>query len=1323
MRLTKRKKAIQLLIALSTFFCLGFVTNIVDTPLFQVQTVVYADDVKVYGEESMRTGQDVYALNPTSPDTPIGTSGIDNRVYLSKDGKTRYLNIIGQGAGWYIWKPDSKNKYGGIWESTDKNIIKQTSGGSGLAEIFEKTYGYPYTASPIELKSKFESNTSDTQNTNNNQPTTTNSNDVKDTQEVLKKYNAYLKLGDRPTSATILASAVLNGGSQTGIDRKKVSYSELSQYPYVENVNTNVGGKEVNVEVYEYGNLKQGVGSTTEGATTANVIKVLNRYGWLSTSNKNETKANWYDNLKENINNPVYAIGTILATIGGVIADFAVGIFDSLISGLGTVVGWLLPIKIFGFATENLQGLSQVDNWFTRVVKKMIEIIFGSDLKGLFYRILGLSISIGIVQSAVLFLQTAKREGLKGGILSFKNIIYKIMIWTLGVTVIAGLYQFINNEKKISGAPARDALKSETSFNTEYFAVATNLDPSIIYPETFNLLNTNKLLTNEELDTNFKPTGKTVSEANSKIEAILGSELIAQIDEKNDDDNGILSGVVNNKTWNVNDYLSGIETAGQPLVTQDGGFALNTGITANRLPNGLSWNNSVLSNTTVSVTPSQLANNAVQDELKQGWFMFKGTPIWFDAITDDTNAKSEESSYVSSGGWVGIKYSPSIYNPQKVSQTDTHTYLYGATQNNNAMTLNVSNYTFMTGMTTTSDFLSYPKKGNKIEESTDVRKTDKPINGTISKDISDKLEKTEKPVKSDNLQWRNGYMIAMYNKYAGTNQTSQKGYATAGNMGFSNQSTMILLQSTYKKDGLTYIGYNTPNSKTDASKAQTQDNVYMPIYSTIGSGSALSSALSRTSYGLIANAIIMYGITVSIFQFGLGVVIKDAWTYFGRWLKRASATGLFMVVVNTIYYYIIFTISDLVADIVLKTVSLTITELQTDGNLGTANTFVIGLVLLALALSVTLRLIQLNGRKVSFSSLFFYAITIGYDNIKEFAEKVDVALYGEQVGKTKTEPSKLDDEVSRRMKIGYGKGSGLVRTALGSFIGNSVADKFDDSSRSKNILPPIGQGGAGGEGTIAQGSESRYSLPILGQVNQPTGELSGNTISRELNSTRGFGSGIGRGIGAVGKNAIKGNMSKKLLTHGAVGALGFTPLGWAGTSYMAMRGAVKASKGIKRGYSMLKGSELGTRMGMNGRAEQLKNRYGLKSNDELSAHITSGKIKPRRGEGNHFKKFVDNNNWINSLDKHSSVSPEIKQRLSKMNNLSGKAPSIGGLRQNLQKQLTTEKYVKNDNIKINNSTKAIVLAKKFADGQLLNHTRGTIPQRREAYLREQSKSL
>lgn len=1301
MHLIKEKKIYKYLIAFALCFTLGVVSNVYSIPHISSVNIVYADDVKVYSGEIMRTGGDtVYSGDATSPNAPRTVSGMTNMVYLSDDGKTRYLEVKGTSAGWYVWNPDKNSEYGGNWVRTDKNIIPQTGNAGDRASTFEKENGYAFNASPIELKDKFGKDS----NTSTGAPTAPEKAITPDEAEAKSKavgeYNKYLKLGDEPTSATLLASVILQGGNTTGIDRKTISYSELSKFPSVENVDTKLGDKEVSVDVYEYGNIKKGVASTTTGATTANVIKVLTRYGWLSTNNKSENNTNWYQQLKDNISNPVYAVGTIIATIGGVIGDFLVSVCDSLITGLGTVVGWLLPIKIFGFAGEGLTSIAQVDNWFTRVAKKVIEILFGKDSGDLLKRLVWLSAGLGFVFTLFNFMVIGKKDGIKSAIITFKKPVYQLLIWSLGLVSFAMLYPTLNQSDTVDGAPARDKLQSETTFNSQYYMIASNGDPSVLYPDTYQNLNTNKLLTNSQLDESFKPSGKTVSEANQRVKDILGSELIAQIESKKEKDDGVLSGVVNNSTWNVNDYLSGIETAGQPLTTSDGGFALNTGITANRLPSGLSWNNNISSITTVSVTPTQLSGENVQDVLKQGWFMFKGTPVWFDAITDDTTAKSEESSYVSSGGWVGIKYSPSIYNPQKVSQTDAHTYLYGAIANNNAMTLNVSNYTFMSGITLNSDLLSYPKGNNPIEKGEEIKRSNKPNNGEISKEISSKLAKTKDTITSDNLQWRNAYMIAMYNKYAGTNQTTQAGYASAGNMGFSNQSTMILLQSTYSKNGLSYYGYNTPNSKSDNSKAQTQDNVYLSTFSTIGSGNALSNALSRTSYGLIANAIIMVGITICIFQFGMGIIVKDAWTYFGRWLFKASATGLLMTWIVVIYYILIFNISKVISNTVLKIVSLTVTELQTDGSLATTNTFVIGFILIGLALLTTMRLIKLNGRKVSFSSLFFYAITIAYDSTKEFLEKLDMALYETSGQKTSTTPSDIDDNVYK----GFNRGGGFFKSAMGSFVGNAFADKVDGKGNGGSMLPIVGDDN-GADSPIGDtvGGKS-YNLPISGVT----------TDEKPISS------GLGK-IGSLGKSAVKGGLSKKLLTHGAVGALGFTPLGFAGTSYMAMRGAVKASKGIKNTYGKLKGSEFGSRLGLNGRSEQLKSHYGLKSDDELATHISAGKIKPRKGEQSHFDSYVANNNWVNKLNKQGSLTPETKQRLQRVNSIGFKAPNINQMKDKLKQENQRKRYVENDNIKVNPATKAIVMAKAFADGKLMEHTKSTIPQRRKAYLEEQFK--
>lgn len=1304
-------------IALSSLLLFGTVVAI-DEAITVVQPtyqVVYADDIvlsKSTEEHSSNSGDFVNPANQYS--TENVTAVYNNYLYLSSDGKTRYLKRYGGSSGveWYVWKADSSNEYGGTWSKTGSTpITKKTKADkTELAQIFESTYGYAYTSSPTEIKSNKEEKAkeqADNQASANQQSGADESNSV--SAEDIAKYNNYISLGDKPTPATLLASIILKGGNSSGIDKANVSLDNIAKYPKSTEITAKIKGEDVDVNVYEYGNISDGSTNTDVGGTTANIIKVLTRYGWLTTNNDNENSTPWYVDLYNNISNPIYAVGSIIATILGVIADALSSIFQAVIDGAGTVIGWLMPVKIFGIVGDQLNGIATADNWFTKVMKTMVELIFGKGDNATFKYLLGTAIALSVVWALFEFGFKSAKEGIKRGLVSAKSLVAKIAIWMLGIAMLPLLYSVLNTSSFSQAVPTTDDLKSEISFNSEKFFVATNGDISVLYPEKFGSVKTSRVLSNSELDKTFKPSPSDVLKANQAVENLLGSELSAQIDERQKT-SGTLDGVVNNSTWNVNDYLTGIASAGKRGA--DG--TLNTNVTANKLPSGLSWNENVANNhMTVSVTPTNSSGDNIQDTIKQGWFLFKGLPIWFDSIAD--TGTSEEVSYVSAGGWTGIKFSQNLYEPTQIDPTKPETYLYGATSNNNDMTLNVSNYTFYSAMTLNNDFMKAPKNNAKVEDGEEVKKTNKSKNGEVTPEISDKLEKTKTPLTTANVQWRNAYMLAMYNKYAGTSASDINSFMTAGNMGFSNQSTMILLQSTYNKNKLSYSGYNTPNSKSDNSKAQTKDNVYMTTYATIGTGTSLMNTLSRTSYGLIARAIVMFGITVCIFQYGLGIVVKDSWAYFGRWLGKGSATGLLMIVVTTLYYFFIFNLVSMVSGISLYMIEQTINQLRDDGLLQTTTTFGVGLVLIGLALALTWRFIKINGRKSNFISLFFMGMAIGYDTLKGIIERLDVAIYGEREAKTRTEPSRIDDEVSRRVV----RGGDLVRSSIGSFIGNTLADKATGDSRGESAinLPTGDEEGNSKDvpNNATNREQGRFNLPLGVPFTNGYADESDNDSS---SSRSGRSSVPSRNSGMIRMAGKALSVGKKVATAGAM----FNPVtGWGVASYMGARGLYRAYSGLRNGANTLKQSDFGKRLGLSGRKEQLKARYGLADDNELSANIKSGRIKPRAGEQAHFERFTSNNDFINDLEQTGRLTSEQKNSIQKVNAISGKAPTTSQIRETVDRQNEKNNYVQNEDVRVKPTTKAVVVAKAIVTGNLTNHLKKTVPQRRESYRRQQAK--
>lgn len=1235
--------------------------------------IVYADDIII--DKSTEKTLDFYGNMLTPDSQAAGLQNVYvNTVYLSTDGKTRYLKAKQSRDNWYVWKADESNKYGGTWQSVGTDTVIPTETKSDITEAektFQSTYGYPYTATPNEIANILSSQI-DSSEPAIIQPESNVS------QEDLEKYNSYLSLGDKPDPSTILASAILKGGGASGVDSANVAYSTLAQYASPTQVDARIKNDNQTVNVYEYGNLQRSSTKTAEGSTTANIVRILTRYGWLTTNNDNEKKTAWYTELLNNISNPVYAVGTIIATILGVVADALTNVFQAVISGTGNIVGFLLPVRIFGLITEGISGVAQVNNWFTRVIKTMIDIIFGKGETNTIKFFIGIAITIGIIVSVIEFLIRGSQDGIKSGLFTFRKMVYKLGIWSLGLLMLPVLYNLVAGDSFNQTPLDTENFTNGTSFQSEKFFIATNGDISVLYPELYDQAQ-GRYLSNAELDQIFKPTPKQIADANTTVENILGSELSAQIDTKNKS-GGALDSVVSNTTWNVNDYLTGIETASD----------YSNQITANKLPSDLSWETDTTKNhMTVSVTPTNVSGNVnnVQDVIRQGWFLYKGTPVWFDNISDSFSGQSEEISYVSAGGWLGIKYSPSVYQPVAVSRKDTHSYLYGATSNNNEMTLNVANYTFKNGLTLNGDLLSYPKGNSQVEADGEIVRIADTVNGVEKSEISSKLAETEKPLTSDNVQWRNAYMVAMFNKYAGTTDN----YGTMNNMGFSNQSTMILLQSVYSKTKMSYSGYNTPNSKADNSKAQTKDNTYMPVYTNVGTGTMLSNSLSRTSYGLIARAIIFFAITVCLFQYSFGVIIKDSWVYFFRWVTKGSATGLLMIAVTTTYYFMLFQISGLVSGIIMNFVTLTITELKGE-ELATATTFSIGLLLIGLALGVSLRILKINGRKVSLVSLLFLGFTVLYDTIKDYIERIDTALYNSNETKTNSNPTNIDDTVSERLK----SGSGLVKSAVGSFIGNTLADKVEEA--------PDGQGEDNGASPKPLSNNGGFRLPVGKPKVLENGNGSSNLPKRNIT-----------------KSAIKGaKLAKRLTNLGALGSMA-TPVGWVTAGYLGMRAMARGTKGLKNSYNRLKDTEFGNRIGLNGRKQQLMSRYGLKSDNDLASAIGTGKIKPKFISSDSIKQYQKNNRAINKLEERSLVTPNKANAMRKLNTLGRKTPTLTGIRNTIKGNEEKEAYISNPDVKIDKRTKAVVLGKSFIKGKLINHLSKPVPDRRQAYLREQAR--
>ena len=210
-----KRKAIKVILSLILLFGITVAFDGVMTLVQPDYQVVYADDIIVSKETKEESSNNSDFVNPTSSAGSYQPKVFVNFLYLSTDGKTRYLERTeGGGTKWYVWKADKSNEYGGTWKATSKNPIskKTKSNKTELAQIFENKYGYAYTSSPSEIKAIKEGTSQEQQDnqTSANQQSGAQESSIV-SQDDIDKYNSYISLGDKPTPASLLASIILKG--------------------------------------------------------------------------------------------------------------------------------------------------------------------------------------------------------------------------------------------------------------------------------------------------------------------------------------------------------------------------------------------------------------------------------------------------------------------------------------------------------------------------------------------------------------------------------------------------------------------------------------------------------------------------------------------------------------------------------------------------------------------------------------------------------------------------------------------------------------------------------------------------------------------------------------------------------------------------------------------------------------------------------------------------------------------------------------------------------------------------------------------------------
>jgi membrane protein len=940
----------------------------IGSPLSEHNTLKYAR-IQIEGH----TEKDAEGQTTTLVSTPT--------VYLSDDGTKRYIFSYSDTGRYSEWYEETEK---GEWKKLSKEPTRITD--DEKAEKAKSQYSATHNNAYTDVEAKVDPKTIPENAKSDYQKATEDA-------EHLEDYYDNPSLGRLNTSANLLQSVILKGESAQGFRSKTISMADLAKYPKADITDQEVDGQTKYVKVFEYGNLKNRETQSKVGSTTANMINVLAQQGWLQTSQKNEEKEAWYTTIWNSLANPVSAIVSIVAVAFGSVAEALTGVILAFIDAARNVIGFMFPDRLFGFAVQETTGFftettTGATGGLVATFKDFVEKVFGTGNIGLFKLIVTTMIAFWFIVSFVQFLWNWRKGGIKSAMEPLKHMSFRFIAYISFFTIIAGLNTLINQTleenqnqpKKVEGLV----------FDSFKFMVATNGDVSIIYPDAYKQTQVGHVMSNKEIETTFLVDSKRVQEANKRVEDILGSEMNALIDKNKGKEAGaneyfdtITSG---NQTWNVNDYISMISSS----------EATSSQIAAKRLPDGMSWDNKAT--VTYSVMPEQYWNqgengNNADDIIKGGSFSFTGNPVFFQSLSDGDDG-GESEKMVAVNGRFGIKYDPDIYNPFTVSMSQPFTYLYGASSNNSVATSNPANYTFYQNRHFIHDMTTGIGKHTDVPEDKSI-KTNK-TNGSKATNNDMKGEANDDKLNAKVLQYQNAYLIAMYNKYAGTNTSDPNVFYNqeVGNYGFATQSAMILMQSVYKNGSMTYTGYNSNFSKEDRGKAQTKDNVYMLRYNMPSSSNILANSVSRTAFGTIATFIITFGSALAIYKYGTGKLVKDAWVSISRFLKMGSYTGMFIYITAKIAYVIVFGTVKIFMTIIDSMINLAVNSFTNNFAIDSGATAVIGTLMVGLAIFFVKPTVRFMGVKQSIVSVIFGLVGILYDAVKRPLEKLDQFAYG-----------------------------------------------------------------------------------------------------------------------------------------------------------------------------------------------------------------------------------------------------------------------------------------------------------------------------------------
>lgn len=839
---------------------------------------------------------------------------------------------------------------------------------------------------------------------------------------------ANASLGDEPTYQNLYQSALYTESSEGGIKEISINYESLAKYPDIDS--------DADDQVFDYTNLGKSSKYTTEGATLVNTIKVLSKKGWLVTY---KTHPSWWDIITKAVGAVVMAYATGISVIIGTIGEGLTDIGNQMTDAYAWVIDKTTPANLIDWVGKTASGTYGDRNWITDLFGAIITSLVG-DLNQMLTIVRNVALVVWVIAAGVAVGSAFIRGNLKGTLLPFRKLIIKITVPILFVST----YPSWNNMTKIQGEIDTKKLQTDAKLNDTIvvdnlkLSVASNYDLQVIYPDAYGSLSNTDVMTDFS---KFKVTDNIVLAANTKVNEILGEELAGELSD--DHITGTLAAITSGKTIDVSEYIAGIEMASM------GRYRSKTTARANNLPSetGMSWSDKA--ETTFDVADIGDIQTVLGKTLT-----VKGKPIFFDNITpkdDSKDAKESEYNYRSFIDSKSIAYSGKNYQATPLRRGDAWTYLYGIKASNSYMTANLANYTSGKGNAMNDNLTK--KIGNK--EDATGENADKKPRDEHQKNVSDAKDKKPKGEEkaqyygkqSKYYQWANNYTIAMFNKYAGTNTTNTR--AKSG--GFSNQSTAMLLQTTFGSNKLTYSGYYANFSDADKGRITAANGVAFQRYTIPNNGPGdYMRKISILSYYQIAQAILSLGVLFSLLRIGFGRLVGPQWKNFASIFVNGSVAALIMYYITDLTIKWTFLLGKVSRAITGHIITTAMTSLP---DALSFVPFVVGFFAIVIAVGLSWRFIKYpafgaNG-KVSVIDLIILIALAFSDWVKAPVQRFENLLYGGNAGGNFDVKA---ENLNGNVKNGGGMRN-LLTSAAGSYIGNKFGNDHDDQEQSPRNNP------------------------------------------------------------------------------------------------------------------------------------------------------------------------------------------------------------------------------------------------------------------------------